>query len=58
MEEGDGGDGGGANFDFIGGVFGDEPLGVDEGGELFVVGNEIKGAESLRNFIIGAAGEI
>lgn len=31
MEEGDGRDGGGADFDFVGGVFRDELLGVDEG---------------------------
>lgn len=58
MEEGDSRDGSGTNFDFVGRVFGDELLGVDEGGELFVVGDEIEGAESLRNFIIGATGEI
>lgn len=32
MEEVDGGDGGGADFDFVGGVFGEELLSVDEGG--------------------------
>lgn len=58
MEEGDSGDGGGANFDFVGGVFGNELFGVDEFCECLVVGNEIKGAESLRNFIIGATREI
>lgn len=58
MKEGDSGDGGGADLDFVGGVFGDELLRVDEDGKFFVVGNEVEGAESLRDFVIGAAGEI
>lgn len=58
MEEGDSGDGGGADFDFVGGVFGEELFGVDEFCEYLVVGDEIEGAESLGDFIIGAAGEI
>ncbi len=32
MKEVDGGDGGGADFDFVGGVFGEELPSVDEGG--------------------------
>lgn len=58
MEEGDSGDGGGADFDFVGGVFGEELLGVDEFCKRLVVGDEAEGAEGLGDFIIGAAGEI
>lgn len=58
MEEGNGGDGGSANLDFVGGVFGNELFGVDEFCEYLVVGGETESAESLRDFIIGAAGEI
>lgn len=58
MEEGNSRDGSGTNFDFVGGVFGDELLEVDEFCEHLVVGDEIEGAESLRNFIIGATREI
>lgn len=58
MEEGDGGDGSGADFDFVGRVLGDELLGIDEGGKFFVVGNEVEGAEGLGDFVVGAAGEV
>jgi hypothetical protein len=58
MKEVDGGDGGGADFDFVGGVCGEEVLSVDESGEFLVVRNEVESAKGFGDFVIGAAGEV
>lgn len=58
VEKGDGGDGGSADFDFVRGIYGNEMQGVDEGRKLFIVRNEVKGAESLGDLVVGATGEV